>query len=201
VSQNNEPVQIRPLTYKGLAVPHIAAWSSETSTLTGNPDLILREHLVTRQRHIAYADEQPEDRRFGVLWGRMPNTPGVGHALFASLHTARQREVVARAGCQVCGGVGEIWMVPASVWDQQLTVRGTAAPYDTSDPPICRACISIATRQCPNLAKRGYLFLAARHWAITGVRGYVGDPGSFSFGQRKTSRSTRQPDTTPRDCA
>lgn len=182
MSQNGEPLRTRPLTYKGLTVPHIAAWSSETSTLTANPDLILREHLITRERHIAYADEQPQDRKFGVLWGRMPDTPGVGRALFASLHTTRQREVMARAGCQVCGGVGEIWMVPASVWDQQLAVRGPAAPYDTSDPPLCRACIPTATRQCPNLSTRGHLFLAARSWAITGIRGYVADARSLAFG-------------------
>lgn len=174
-----------PLTYKGLIVPHVAAWSSEDSPLTTDPNLILREHIITRERHVAYTDERPEDRAHGVLWGRMPNSPGVGQARFASLHTARQREVMARGGCQVCGSPGEVWMVPASVWATQLEVRGEGAPYDTSDPPICRACISTATSQCPNLSRSGFLFLAVRKWAITGVRGYVGDPDTLGFGPER----------------
>ncbi|WP_194913243.1 hypothetical protein [Catenulispora rubra] len=170
------------LVYKGLTVPYIAAWSSEDSPITGDPDLRLREHVVTGARHVAYADERPEDRAYGVLWGRMPNSPGIGQPRFASLHTARQREVMARGGCQVCGGAGEVWMVPATVWADYLDVRGEGAPYDTSDPPICRACIPLAARQCPNLRQHSFVFLSVRKWSVSGVRGYVGDPHTFDFG-------------------
>lgn len=176
---------IAPIVYRGLTVPYIAAWSSEVSDLTGNPDLLLREHVITGHRHIAYRRERDGDRAHGVLWGRMPDTPGDGQALFAHLHGPRQREVMERGGCQVCAGPGEIWMVPASVWAQHLEVRGEGAPYDTSDPPLCRSCLPIATRQCPNLSDSGYLFLAVRKWSITGVRGYVGDPETAWFGPER----------------
>lgn len=182
-SRPEEPPQTAtpPLVYKGLTVPYIAAWSSETSNLTGDPNLVLRTN-TTGQQYLVFLDEGPGDREHGVLWGRMPNTPGIGQAQFASLHGTRQREVMARGGCQVCGGPGEVWMVPASVWAQYLQVRGEGAPYDTSDPPICRSCIPVATRQCPNLSTSGFLFVAPRKWAITGVRGFIGNPvtGEFS---------------------
>jgi hypothetical protein len=182
-----EPAQTaKPtLVFKGLRVPYIAAWSSETSDLTGDPALVLRTNYATGQQYLVFLDEGPGDREHGVLWGRMPNTPGVGQAQFASLHGTRQREVMARGGCQVCGGPGEVWMVPASVWGQYLQVRGEGAPYDTSDPPICRSCIPVATRQCPNLSTSGFLFLAPRKWTITGVRGFIGNPATGEFGPER----------------
>jgi hypothetical protein len=176
-------VTAAPVTYKGLTVPVIAQWSSEAVTLTGNPDLILREHVITGERHLAYRDEEPRDRRFGVLWGRMPDTPGVGTPLFASLNIARQRQIMAEAGCSVCGAPGQVWMVPAMLWEEFVAEDGAGADYETSDPPLCRSCVPVAARQCPHLSTRGFVFLAPRTWAITGVRGYVADPHTLDFAE------------------
>lgn len=183
MSPNNEPTTALPLTYRGLTVPYIAQWTSETVTLTGNPNLVLREHVITGERHIAYRDEEPSDRQFGALWGRMPNTPGIGEPLFASLNITRQRQAMAQARCSVCGGSGQVWMVPAMLWEQFIAEDGPGADYETSDPPLCRACVPVAARQCPNLSTRGFVFLAPHKWAITGVRGYVADPRTLDFAE------------------
>ncbi|MFD0635362.1 hypothetical protein ACFQ9X_31255 [Catenulispora yoronensis] len=86
-----------------------------------------------------------------------------------------------RAGCSVCGGDGEVWLVPAMVWEEYLAEDGPGAPYETSDPPVCRACIPLATGTCPNLRQHGFLFLEVRKWSISGVRGYVADPITLKF--------------------
>jgi hypothetical protein len=181
--QNNEPATTPPLLHRGMTVPYVVQWSSETVTLTGNRDLVLREHVVTGQQHIAYRDEQPSDREFGALWGRMPETPGLGEPLFASLNIARQRRAIAEARCSVCGGAGQVWMAPAVIWEEFLAEHGPGADYETSDPPLCRACVPVAAAQCPNLSRRGFVFLAPRKWAVSGVRGYVADPHTGAYAE------------------
>jgi len=172
-----------PLTYKGLTVPYTTGWSSEAVTLTGNPSLMLREPPDGGPSYLAYHDEHPgqEVRPHGVLWGRMPDTPGVGEPRFLGQHITRQQTVMERGGCSVCGGAGQVWMVPAMLWEEYLAEDGPGAPYETSDPPVCRACIPLAAGQCPHLRTRGFVFLAVRRWSISGVRGYVADRRTLAF--------------------
>ncbi|GAA2039199.1 hypothetical protein GCM10009839_46310 [Catenulispora yoronensis] len=174
----------RPLlTYKNMPVPYTTGWSSEEVTLTGSPDMMLRHPPGGGAPYVAYRDEIPgaEIRPHGVLWGRMPDTPGVGEPRFLGQNINRQKAVMERAGCSVCGGDGEVWLVPAMVWEEYLAEDGPGAPYETSDPPVCRACIPLATGTCPNLRQHGFLFLEVRKWSISGVRGYVADPITLKF--------------------
>jgi hypothetical protein len=172
-----------PHTFKGLTVPYTTGWSSEEVTLTGNPDLRLRTPPGSGAPYLAYRDEPvgAEVRPHGVLWGRMPETPGIGEPRFLGQNINRQKAVMERAGCSVCGGVGEVWMVPAIVWEEYLAEDGLGAPYETSDPPVCRSCVPLAARQCPVLRQHGFVFLAVRKWSISGVRGYVADPHTLAF--------------------
>jgi hypothetical protein len=112
----------------------------------------------------------------------MPSSPGTGVPKFASLHTARQRKVMHAARCQICTGPGELWLAPATVYETHLQVRGANAPYETTDPPLCRACLPTTISQCPNLSSRGYVFLAPRRWETTKVRGFLADPATGEFG-------------------
>ena len=175
-----------PLTYRGLTVPYTAQWTSEAVTLTGNPDLALREPPGGGQPYLAYRDETPgaEVRPHGVLWGRMPNTPGIGEPLFLGMSIPRQKEVMERAGCGVCGGIGEVWMAPATIWEEHLAEHSPGTEYETSDPPICRTCIPLAMVQCPGLRQHGFVFLAVRKWSISGVRGYLADPHTRHISDR-----------------
>jgi hypothetical protein len=127
---------------------------------------------------IAYADETPADRdRDGVLWTRKPNRHGEGRPQFGDVHSVRQRRAMRRLLCQVCGhpadrtAEGVLWLLP----DYYAEAEGWPEDYDLAEPPICRACVPVATRLCPALRK-GYLGIRARNAPVCGVRGVVYQP-------------------------
>lgn len=189
-----------PLTYKGVPVPYIAAWSKERETDVASGDLVLRTELLTGRVRLRYRDEQAGDRdRHGVLWHRVAWAPGAGRPLFADVHTVRQRHALSRARCQICAGPGELWMTPALLWDAHLADHAPGTPYPTSDPPLCRACANLAVRFCPELA-RGHVPLAPRAWAITAVRGQIADSVGGGFGHPRVldlPTATATPDRDP----
>jgi hypothetical protein len=172
----------KPRYYRGSRVPYVTAWSSEIKQETADPHLVLRTPVPGADPYTAYTDERFGDRSHGVLWARMGDSPGHGTPRFASLHTARQRAVMHTATCQICTAPGELWLAPVSVYERHLSVRGAAAPYETTDPPVCRACLPTAISQCPNLSTRGYVFLAPRRWDTAKVRGFVADPDTLDLG-------------------
>jgi hypothetical protein len=47
-----------PLTYKGVPVPYIAAWSQERASDIASGDLVLRTEVLTGQTRLRYRDEQ-----------------------------------------------------------------------------------------------------------------------------------------------
>jgi hypothetical protein len=79
--------------------------------------------------------------------------------------------------CQVCGrpadrnADGVLWLLP----DYYQEAEGWPENYDLAEPPVCLACVPIATRLCPALRK-GFLGIRARHAPISGVRGLVYQP-------------------------
>jgi hypothetical protein len=173
-----------PLVYKGLTVPYVAAWDHEVTDERADADLTVRTDLGGGNPHLAYTDEQPADRdRYGVLWHRVAWAQGHGRALFAQIHTQRQRTTMARGLCQVCSRPAQAWMVSAHLWREHAEERGPSAPYTTNDPPVCRTCAIAATHQCPHLSGSGYVFLSPRTWANTAVRGQVFDLATGQFGQ------------------
>lgn len=170
-----------PLAYKGVPVPYVAAWSAERESDVASGDLVLRTEVFTGAVQLRYRDEQAADRdRHGILWHRVAWAPGQGRALFADVHTTRQRHAMSRARCQVCARPAEIWMTPALLWNEHLAEHGPDAPYPTNDPPVCRSCATLAAAHCPELG-RGHLYLAPHTWAITGVRGQIANPAGGGF--------------------
>ena len=186
-----------PRFYKGIPVPYITAWSGELATDVVGDRFLLRVNTFTRRPQLRYRDEHPADRdSHGILWHRVAWAPGVGRPAYADVHTARQRRAISRALCQVCGNPGQVWLTPALLWDAHLAENGHTAPYRTSDPPVCRSCLELAVRYCPELS-RGHVLLEPDGWAITGVRGQVAHPvrGSFSHPRTLTlPTATRTPD-------
>lgn len=176
-----------PLTYRGLPVPYVVAWSTEADADIASADLILRTDVVSGLSRLCYRDERAADRdHHGVLWHRVAWSPGQGVPRFAEIHTLRQRTAMARALCQVCGRPAQVWMVSLGLWQEHVEEHGPGAPYTTHDPAVCRACAVSAARNCPHLSGVGFVFLVPRSWANTAVRGQVVDPESGAFSAPRT---------------
>ena len=175
-------VSDRPRYYRGMRVAYVTAWSSEVPQDASDPHLVLRAPTDGADPYTAYTDERFGDRSHGVLWARTGDSPGYGRPRFASMHTARQRAVMHAAACQICTGPGELWLAPATAYEQHAAANGPGAAYESTDPPICRACLNQAISQCPNLRSRGYVLLTPRHWEISKVRGFVADPETLECG-------------------
>jgi hypothetical protein len=183
-SRPDEPAAARPLEFKGMPVPYVAAWSHEASTDVAAPYLISRTNVFTGRVQVRYLDERPEDRdERGMLWHRVSENPGSGEPLFAQLHTTRQRRVMQAGRCQVCAGPANVWMTSESLWHEHLATFGAGAPFQSFDPPVCLACAQRAQKFCPAMG-RGHVFLAPRAWVITLVRGLMLDPELECFHER-----------------
>jgi hypothetical protein len=132
-----------PLTWgrQEIPVPYVADWTGERvdcAGMTVRPD----------GRGLRYGDEQPSDRDHrGVLWARVTSAPGEGTPQFPVMHPARQRRVMERLLCQVCGGEssktskGWLFLLPG----------GPTEDIRTTKPPICEPCAVLAMRHCPHL--------------------------------------------------
>lgn len=183
-----------PLVYRGVPVPYIASWDSETPAGTTSPDLILRRSDAGGS-WLTYTDEQPADRQYGVLWTRVPWSPGVGRPQFAGLHAIRQRMCLSRGRCQICAGPADLWMTPATVFQEYLDTCEPGTPFESHNPPVCRSCAPTAARSCPHLIHTGYLFLAPRTWQVTAISGATADPrtGTFADGTHTVPLSGPDP--------
>lgn len=147
-------------------VPFIAAWSSET---------FASPRLVWQGRSIAYTNERRGDRdAFGVLWRRVTNTPGAGKPEYGKVHHGRQRRAMGGLLCQVCAKPTR----PEATDDGVLFLLGRReyeydpwpAPIETTHPPVCVRCATIAIRLCPHL--RGhYVAIRCRAPRLYGVNG------------------------------
>lgn len=131
-----------------LVVPYIASWSQEQA----------RSPVVIGPRGgIAYQDEGPYDRDAdGYLWLRAPAKQGCGRPEFGRVHPLRQRRVMRRLLCQVCGGSadqnerGTLWLLE----DHRADWEGWPNGLLTTHPPVCTPCAGEAVRSCPNLLGR-----------------------------------------------
>ncbi|WP_345509426.1 hypothetical protein [Streptomyces yanii] len=128
-----------------LVVPYIASWSRRQA----------RSPVVIGPRGgIAYQDEGPYDRDAdGYLWLRAPAKQGCGRPDFGRVHPLRQRRVMRRLLCQVCGGPadqderGTLWLLE----DHRMDWEGWPNGLLTTHPPVCVPCAREAVRSCPNL--------------------------------------------------
>jgi hypothetical protein len=165
-----------PTVGRGGVVPYVTSWSEEAK----QPAAIILRSSMGIGFGIAYADENSTDRdRDGVLWTRRTLRQGHGRPQFGKVHSLRQRRAMRRLLCQVCAQPadrtedGVLWLLP----DYYSEAEGWPENYDLAEPPVCLACVPVATRLCPALRK-GYLGIRARNAPVCGVRGLVYQPAS-----------------------
>ncbi|WP_050373468.1 hypothetical protein [Streptomyces acidiscabies] len=164
-------------TWNGLRVPWIAPWSGEQTP----PVRLVRQHNGHGEERIGYPDENRSDRRDGVLWVRMPATPGTGKPDFAGLHPLRQRQAMTHLLCQVCG--------TATVGTREderhlFLVHGTGdnplrEGQTTVAPPLHETCALQSLRDCPHL-RRGWTAALVGRIGIWGVAGTLHHPDTLS---------------------
>ncbi|MGC4950929.1 hypothetical protein ACLQ2N_32655 [Streptomyces sp. DT224] len=153
-------------------MPYIAPWSEE------RPDRAL---TWLRGGRLAYTDETEQDRVRGALLLRQGSARGRGYANPAGVHPQRQREVMDRLGCQVCGA--DTGREAADLWNGRrlfLVAEGTPLHdgAETASPPVHRACaIEALTEEIGCKHLRGAPALAlAEQVTPWGVHGLVHDP-------------------------
>jgi hypothetical protein len=152
-------------------IPYITLWTSESA----------RRPCVVQHGHegIAYADERRDDRDpRGVLWDRIPSSPGVGRPEFGKVHALRQRQSMRELLCQMCGEpvarqrTGVLWLLSREEYDP----RRAPSQIETVNPPVCLPCARSSVSACPHLRK-GYVALRARSFEVVGVFGARYRPG------------------------
>ncbi|AZM53351.1 hypothetical protein DMA15_12790 [Streptomyces sp. WAC 01529] len=158
-------------------VPHIASWSAEN--LPKNlPEPVIAFAGVGG---IAYPDETPEDRDDrGVLWRRQGDAQGEGKAQYGKVHGPRQREVMHRLLCQVCGGPadrddrGMLWLLE----DNRTDWKDWPENLLTAHPPVCLPCARQAVVDCPHLLK-GSVAVRVAASDVCAVYGMVYSPAGL----------------------
>jgi hypothetical protein len=153
-------------------VPFIASWSSETAA---------QPEVTMRRGRLAYLNERPYDRDSnGILWRRVPSTPGKGKPQYGKVHFLRQRQAMDGLLCQVCGrsaasddsGDGLLWLLGEDPDDRSTW----PAEVVTGHPPVCLRCAWRSVRVCPHLRKR-YAAVRVHRFALSGVHGVLYRPG------------------------
>jgi ferredoxin len=128
---------------------------------------------------IGYIDETLEDRGpYGVLWARMTASDRLSEPLYGAVHPRRQREVMLRLGCQVCGrpasrtAQGYLFLLDD---DGQQSLEGEI----TYEPPVCLSCVRRALNSCPRLRAGAIAVRAQRAflWGISGTTYQLGADG------------------------
>jgi hypothetical protein len=170
------PVSGKPCNYNprllggGAMVPYIGSWTEEQRCAL---QLAWRGNRSDRL-WIGYVDETPFDRdERGVLWQRHTARIGKGRPLFAVVHPLRQRRVMSRLLCQVCGQAadhterGSLWLLPA----QETVSFDGENGLMTRHPPLCLPCARMSVQVCPGM-KSGYMALRA-HSTVYGVVGTI----------------------------
>jgi hypothetical protein len=127
---------------------------------------------------LCYRWELPRDRDDrGVLWARTsqslsPDTRRpAGKPLFASMHPARQREMMSSLRCQVCRGkasrneLGYLFLEKAD--------DGDAEGITTGQPPVCLDHAVAGIENCGHLIEQGYVLLRSKVPRLHGVLGQV----------------------------
>jgi hypothetical protein len=173
------PVSGKPCNYDprllggGAVVPYIGSWTGEQRCAL---QFAWRGNRSSRL-WIGYVDETPFDRdERGVLWQRHTARIGKGRPLFAVVHPLRQRRVMSRLLCQVCGETadhterGSLWLLPAQ---EAVTFDGENGLL-TRHPPLCLPCARMSVQVCPGM-KSGYMALRA-HSTVYGVVGTIYRP-------------------------
>lgn len=172
------PAHLRHLpVQRGLPVPWVAIWSSETNP--GDVDVTwnhrLGQPVVTG----------PVELRFGLYWVNGPLTPSrEGTVEFGATSSSRQRDCMLRPRCQVCGERirrKPFWIIPADGgWVEEVTARRPRT-METKQPPVCGACYETAPLWCPHLRHAPWVGLRA-YGRPVGAGGDLITPTGFETG-------------------
>jgi len=153
-------------TYRGMVVPYVSSWSSERPAR--------RKVVVRPLSGIGFVDEVPGDRdEHGVLWRRVPSSPGVGEPEFGNIHTSRQCQAMRDLLCQVCGGPadqtaeGTLWLLK----DHRGDWPDWPHRMGVTEPPICLPCAQTARDACPALRREGHVALRVAGCPVSGISG------------------------------
>lgn len=164
-----------PRTWQDGLVPWLTPWSGEQI-----PAQPVTWAVGPRGAFLGLHGEAPTDRHMGVLWLRMPATPGVGTPEFAGAHALRQRTAMDRLLCQMCGGPtigsrddGRVLILMAAAGGRPIS-----SGERTSSPPIHAHCARLAVQHCPPLRRRGWVAALVDHTAMPlwGYAGLLYDP-------------------------
>ncbi|WP_202233038.1 hypothetical protein [Actinacidiphila reveromycinica] len=151
-------------------VPFVASWSSEAAE---------QPEVTMRRGRLAYVAERPYDRDSnGILWRRVPSSPGRGRPQYGKVHFLRQRLAMDGLLCQVCGcsaredaaaDDGVLWLLrdDPGTWSEEVV---------TGHPPVCLPCAWQSVRACPHL-RGGYAAVRVRRFVPSGVHGVLYRPG------------------------
>lgn len=173
-----------PMTIpRSLVVPHITSWSEEQGSLT-------RLVVGPRGGRLPGRDPvRPGRRRHPVASDA--DQDGGGRPDFGRVHPLRQRRVMRRLLCQVCGGPadkderGTLWLLE----DHRADWHGWPNGLLTAHPPVCVPCAREAVRFCPNLLA-GHVAVrvgASQVCGVYGVRYLPGRPHLVSRRRRRLS--------------
>ncbi|TLQ39446.1 hypothetical protein [Streptomyces marianii] len=157
--------------YRGLRVPRVARWSAEHD---------ITPAVYLRNSRLAYAD--PVLTRActhqGALWRAWTIAPGKGEPRFSHLHPARQRRMMTRRICQVCGlstveeaatEGGHLFLTGAG---EETGFRGPIEEGErTLHPPVHLACGWESVRHCRHLLDGYEAARVARPvpWGLYGI--------------------------------
>ncbi|MEH0433883.1 hypothetical protein QBB34_47830 [Streptomyces stelliscabiei] len=166
------------LSYKGLPVPYIAAWSNERLP---EPAVVQAADGIAFEDAVGANGHAQGRGTAGVLWKRWALRQGDGAALFDVAHAPRQKRAMRKLLCQVCGGPsdvneqGRLWLL-----EDYRGVDGWPEREVTVHPPLCLTCVPLAARLCPHLRDR-VVAVRARRVFLDGVYGtvYASSRGPF----------------------
>jgi hypothetical protein len=116
------------LSWRGIPVPYIAAWSSE------------------KERYIS-----EDNNAGGKLAVFRTGRRGDGDPMFGKMDEARQREAIARRRCQVCR------VKLSGEQSFALDINYNSVKDSTpviQEPPVCKSCARLALTICPGNRRR-----------------------------------------------
>ncbi|MFJ4436941.1 hypothetical protein [Streptomyces sp. NPDC088923] len=169
-----------PDEFTGLQVL-VAPYDSERALLPAPPRLLVREgRLALRGETRGDRDER------GVLWlPYAPRVDGDTRQRYAEVHGRRQRLLMARLRCQVCGrpslhvpGRGTAYLLPYAPPETLLPVReaGEWRYALEANPPVCAEHLRTGPLWCDGLRRvRGWTVAWVLRAPVSGVQGYVYD--------------------------
>lgn len=117
--------------------------------------------------------------RYGIF---SQGEPGTGDAFLAKQNPQRQRRIMVRGLCQVCGDElkSKRYIALSAKSTMQSIDVGDGPVVGLAEPPLCLRCVRFAVDVCPGLIRRRRdedLVIARLHeWTLVSAHGYYEGP-------------------------